>query len=45
VLSGASQAATLDINEFQAVLDDLTMALDNHFEKLAPWMGGRPAEA
>lgn len=45
VLSGASQAATLDLNQFQAVLDDLTMALDNHSKKLAPWMGGLPAEA
>ena len=45
VLSGASEAATLDINQFQAVLDDLTMALDNHSDKLARWTGSRSAEA
>lgn len=44
VLSGAHQAATLDINEFQAVIDDITMALDTHSEKLTAWLGA-PTEA
>lgn len=37
VLSGALQTESLDANEFQAVLDDLTMALDTHLEKLSDW--------
>jgi len=45
ILSGASQADRLDLDEFQAVMDDMTMALDNHSEKLAPWLGEAPSEA
>ncbi|MFO7567638.1 MAG: CesT family type III secretion system chaperone [Enhygromyxa sp.] len=37
VLSGALQIENLDPNEFQAVIDDLTMTLDNHLEKLSNW--------
>jgi hypothetical protein len=37
VLSGALQLANLDANEFQAVIDDLTMTLDDHLEKLSTW--------
>lgn len=37
VLSGALQLENLDANEFQAVIDDLTMALDNHLKKLSDW--------
>ena len=37
VLSGALQTENLDPNEFQAVIDDLTMTLDNHLEKLSNW--------
>lgn len=37
VLSGALQLANLDANEFQAVIDDLTMTLDHHLEKLSHW--------
>jgi hypothetical protein len=37
VLSGAQQIANLDFNEFQAMIDDMCMALDNHWDKLAPW--------
>ena len=37
VLSGAQEAENLDLNEFQAVLDDMTMALDNHLDQLTPW--------
>lgn len=37
VLSGALQAENLDANEFQAIIDDLTMTLDNHLEKLSNW--------
>lgn len=47
VLSGALQTENLDANEFQAIIDDLTMTLDNHLEKLADWkLTARPtAEA
>lgn len=37
VLSGALQVENLDANEFQAIIDDLTMTLDNHLEKLSNW--------
>ena len=37
VLSGALQTENLDANEFQAVIDDLTMTLDHHLEKLSAW--------
>ncbi len=37
VLSGALQSENLDANEFQAIIDDLTMTLDNHLEKLSNW--------
>lgn len=47
VLSGALQTENLDANEFQGVIDDLTMNLDTHLEKLSGWkLGARPtAEA
>lgn len=47
VLFGALQSENLDGNEFQAVIDDLTMTLDAHLEKLSGWkLGARPtAEA
>jgi hypothetical protein len=38
VLAGAQQLENLDFNEFQAVLEDMSMALDNHYEKIAPWL-------
>ncbi|NVB38168.1 CesT family type III secretion system chaperone [Pseudenhygromyxa sp. WMMC2535] len=37
VLSGALQTENLDANEFQAIIDDLTMTLDNHLDKLSAW--------
>lgn len=54
VLSGALQLDDLDQNgarrgadDFQAIIDELTMTLDNHLEKLSPWkLDARPtAEA
>jgi hypothetical protein len=36
VLSGAQQLENLDFNEFQAMVDDMCMALDNHYDKIAP---------
>jgi hypothetical protein len=36
VLSGAQQAENLDLNEFQAMVDDMCMALDNHYDRIAP---------
>ena len=41
VLSGAQQLENLDFNEFQAMVDDMCIALDNHLERIAPWIGGR----
>jgi len=45
VLSGAQQLENLDFNEFQAMIDDMCMALDKHWDRLAPWspQGKRPA--
>ena len=37
VLSGAQELENLDLNEFQAVIDDMTMALDRHMPQLSPW--------
>lgn len=37
VLSGAHQVADLDFSEFQAMIEDMSMALDSHLEQLAPW--------
>lgn len=37
VLSGAQQLENLDFNEFQAMIDDMCMALDNHWNKLSEW--------
>lgn len=37
MLSGAQQLENLDFNEFQAMLDDMCMALDRHWDRLAPW--------
>lgn len=37
MLSGAQQLENLDFNEFQAMIDDICMALDNHWDKLAKW--------
>ncbi len=36
VLSGAQQLQNLDFNEFQAVVDDMCMALDHHYDRIAP---------
>lgn len=47
VLSGAQQAENLDFNEFQAMLEDMSMALDRHWDKLARWglQGNKDAAA
>jgi hypothetical protein len=37
VLSAALQIDRLDVNELLAVLDDMTMALDTHLDKLSDW--------
>lgn len=39
VLSGAQQLENLDFNEFQAMVDDMCIALENHLERMAPWIG------
>ncbi len=43
VLSGAQALENLDLNEFQAVLDDMTMALDRHLPQLTAWNGNASA--
>lgn len=45
VLSGALQLQSLDFEEFQAMIDDMSMALDNHYEKLAPWVSHKGESA
>ncbi len=40
VLSGAQQLADLDYGEFQAMIEDMVMAIDSHLDQLTPW---RPA--
>lgn len=37
VLSGAHQLEDLDFSEFQAMIEDMAMALDSHLDQLAPW--------
>jgi hypothetical protein len=37
MLSGALQTENLDANEFQAIIDDMTMTLDEHLDKLSDW--------
>lgn len=37
VLSGAQQIEDLDFGEFQAMVEDMSMALDSHLDQLAPW--------
>lgn len=37
VLAGAQELENLDLNEFQAVLDDMAIALDKHQDHLTPW--------
>lgn len=41
VLSGAHQLENLDFNEFQAMVEDMCMALDNHIEKIASLVHAR----
>lgn len=40
VLSGSQQLENLDENELVALLDDMTMALDNQ-QALSPWLEGQ----
>ena len=44
VLSGAQQLENLDFNEFQAMIDDISMSLDRHLGELAPWRPADPQE-
>ena len=37
LLSGAHPVETLDFNEFQAIIDDMSMSLDSHLETIARW--------
>lgn len=40
VLSGAQQIEDLDYGEFQAMIEDMVMAIDSHLDQLTKW---RPA--
>jgi hypothetical protein len=40
VLSGAQQIEDLDYGEFQAMIEDMVMAIDSHLDQLTAW---RPA--
>jgi hypothetical protein len=44
VLAGALQLESLDFIEFQAMVDDMSMALDNHYDKLSPWMSSHTSD-
>ena len=44
VMSGAHPVETLDFNEFQAMIDDMSMSLDSHLEQLARWRPSPTAE-
>ncbi|MCA9716791.1 MAG: YbjN domain-containing protein [Myxococcales bacterium] len=44
LLSGAHPVETLDFNEFQAMIDDMSMSLDSHLEQLARWRPSPTAE-
>lgn len=37
VLSGAQELQNLDLNEVQAVIDDMAIAMDKHSDALATW--------
>ena len=39
VLSAAHPVDTLDFTELQAIVDDMSMALDNQLDELRPWGG------
>lgn len=45
VLSGALQLENLDFNELQAIVDDMCMALDNQYDKLAPMVSVKHVDA
>jgi len=45
VLSGAQQLENLDFNEFQAMIDDMCMALDKHRDRLEQWDAHRKGKA
>jgi hypothetical protein len=45
VIVHALALENLDLNEFQAVIDDMTMAISKQYPVLAHWKGGVPAGA
>jgi hypothetical protein len=45
VLSGAQQLENLDFNEFQAMVDDMCMALDNQYDKIRPMIASKKDQA
>ncbi len=45
MLSGAHQLEDLDFSEFQAMIEDMAMALDSHLDQLAQWRASAAPEA
>jgi hypothetical protein len=45
VVVHALELENMDLNEFQAVVDDMSMAVAKHQPKLAKFVGGAPAAA
>ncbi|MCA9662480.1 MAG: CesT family type III secretion system chaperone [Myxococcales bacterium] len=43
VLSGSQPLENLDYNEFQAIVDDISMSLDRHLDELSHWLPGSDA--
>jgi len=43
VIVHALELENLDFNEFQAVIDDMAMAIAKHYPNLSAYMHGRPA--
>jgi hypothetical protein len=43
VLTDALQLENLDFNEFQATIDDITLAVADHYSRLAKYRGAAAA--
>lgn len=39
VLTGALELENLDLNEFQGMIDDISVAIDTHFQEILGWFG------
>jgi len=45
VLTGALEFENLDLNEFQAMIDDISLGVDTHFSEIRSWIGVTEMEA